>query len=338
MGEGLILLDTWSDQTPESQIDGKPARLTCENLLTRIDLTKNFHAEHNCRHPFALYNISSEKVLRRLKKFIDAAIFASRVGRLKDLRDELLEDIPDLVEAVLYASSEHVDDVRMIFDTFYLPEATHKSKAQTRPYIEMLKSKKSQITSLANNIKHNHGRIRIFGGELAREKEVDVLLGFTCESYIDGGLGPNPHFHEKFGNIVSLSAFAWEHLLFLWDVSNIVQQFLEKCTHQLSDTELMVNPIPFTDVFHRLLDLPLYSFDTAHPINNRKIRINGKIRPHVIARDLLGSIYLPWNKTDLSRAEPGGFSMMFRGDGATKKFHLAMPRSFTLIHWQQFPE
>lgn len=339
LGGGEYELKQVSTEIAEcALIDGKYVKLSCQAELTKIDISKNYHSRHNCRHPYGIYNISTEKILRRLNKLIDVSIAVSNSRSLEALKETIIEELPDIIESVLYASSEHVDDIRLILDTFYLPEATSKTKASTRPFLDKLKLKKSQITKLANNLKHNHGRINIFTGELINKSQSYILVGFSCESYFEGGLGPNPIFHEKLGNIVSLSAFAWEHLLFLWDVSELLREFLLNGVTLLDYTELKEDYSNFYEVFRKLLEMPLYSFDEAHPIRGRKVRIVNDAWTPRAGKDLLGSIYLPWNKVDLSLAKPGRFSMNFRGDGSTKKFHLGLPRNLSLIHWEQFAE
>ena len=79
--------------------------------------------------------------------------------------------------------------------------------------------------------------------------------------------------------------------------------------------------------------LPLYAFGEEHPFSKVTLRIfSSDGNAEALNSTLYGSLTRPWTKS--SDASFGRFTFGYVGDGKTKGFRFAQPKSVALHHWQ----
>jgi len=78
--------------------------------------------------------------------------------------------------------------------------------------------------------------------------------------------------------------------------------------------------------------LPIYTFGEEHPFSRVTLRISSSDGEYDrLASHLYGSITNGWSSS--SNASFGQFTSRFAGDGKTKSFRFAQPKSVVLHHW-----
>lgn len=308
------------------------SNLICLKVLSLVDAERNFHLQHNVRHPLGIYNLSVSKTIRRLDSFLEHALQLSQFKTSDLVEEAQLSTAADLIEGVLYAATEHVDDVKTIVSTFYPAHAHAGQKKTSKKVFEELKIIRNRIAATANHIKHSHGRIQLFTADYELESETGVFFGYFCESFDNGTIGPNQNLHLDGGAIISFSVFAWELVQFIWKISNLLAEYVSAHGILRTETELNVEQLAYDKMLSLLLLLPTYTFDTQHPFGSIPVHVELESNPPGI-HGLQGSIFRSWNKLNLSTFSLTGSAFRYSGDGTTKQFNIEQPRNVGLVHW-----
>lgn len=304
--------------------------------LAEIGSVTLYNDRLHVRHPLGVYNLSIGRVCQRISRccaqFEQLNTSASSIVRLQEMGDAL-EQIVDSVELCLYAAAEHVDDAKLIVDSFFPTEKQCKKSRQVKEFEGSLKRARDRIAAVANALKHHQARIRLYSVDFLHDGHKMCLHGFYVETCNNGIVGPSPIFHAGVEKVISLPSFLWEITVFLFEASTALRSFFDDS----KIGSIKGNDLP-CDAFARaciaLTRLPNYSFDGAHPFERVTVVIFSDPENDLrMSSPLYGSIKLPWTESLVH--EIGGYTHQFEGDGVSRSFALVQPSSIRLQHWNQ---
>jgi hypothetical protein len=322
---------------PSFAVDISPSALSpleAHLPLTLLTDERCRHHEIGLRAPLGIYNISisriCDKVVRLCQRMENYFIVSDTLQPLQH-NDDLMQELVDYIELALYAAAEHVDDVESIATGFFKDTKVRDKIRAYRTLQTQLKQHKKLLSAAANAIKHQQSRIRIFSMEFRHEATAGCLHGYFIEGVDAGVVCPSPIFHKK-QDVFSITTLAWEILVFLLNCSRDLALFIQ------SEGKQFVGPAYVKcEIFQKAViaaaRLPLYAFGEEHPFSRVTLSIfSSDGNTGTLDSTLYGSLKRPWTKS--SNAEFGSFTSRFVGDGKTKSFRYAQPKSVALHHWQ----
>lgn len=307
-----------------------------QSALAVLKTGASFHDKHDCRHPLGIYNVSFTRILRKICSCSEKLeALHRRVSSLQDLEAArgLREEMIDYLELCLYAAAEHVDDINAIALCFFASSAACDKSKLVRRLKDDLKPIRDRISAVTNAIKHKHSRIRLLSMDL-KEQGVPVCLhGFFVERFQNGGVGPAILSRSSGEQTLSITSFLWSIICYLFLASERLASFLTEL--KVQDGALAVGAID-NSLVHKsavaLARLPLYAFDESNPFEKARVVIRGGVQgQRLLDSGIHGSILRRWNRTLVP--EFGKSRMDYEGDGTTRQFDIAHPKTLKLCHW-----
>lgn len=307
--------------------------LQARALLSSLREGMSYHEQLDRRHPLGIYNVSINRVCSNLQKCCQKAEAYWRAGTTiaalqghAALRDELV----DYFELCIYAAAEHVDDVEAIASCFFSTSSAFSASHEVKHLKKSLKTARNQICTVANAIKHNQSRLRIFSLEFVHDHTPTCLHGFFVEGFSKGTIGPSPIVHRENARVISVTSFLWGIVLFLTSASNMLAAFLRSISAASDDTPVSSGELG--DAVMKLARLPLYSFDETHPFEATRVIIDAdEAARERLKSGLHGSIVDRWSKSDVG--EFRRYTLGYEGDGATRSFQMTIPTVLRIQHW-----
>jgi hypothetical protein len=195
-----------------------------------------------------------------------------------------------------------------------------------------IKPIRSKISSYTNTIKHSQGRIRLFSGEFIHDGREMHLHGFFIDGFKNGAMCPNPVLHGNGEVIVSITAFLWSVITYLFLISKELTIFIKSIGANENVTRSDNGNSPLFQTIIALCRLPHYSFDDSSPFTNVQVSFyNTTSVAEQLSSGIYGSLLTPWSKSTIGRT--GRCSSGYEGDGTTRSFEMARPKQITLNHW-----
>jgi hypothetical protein len=199
-------------EKPRVRVDvssGAVTALEAQSLLSQLKPGASLHEKLDRRHPLGVYNVSVSRICSKLRKCCERAEAYWKAGHdiaslqsFKDLREELL----DYFELSIYAAAEHVDDVEAIASSFFTDQGQFAKSREVRLFKKQLKDSRDRISSIANAIKHNQSRLRLFSQEFVHDQRLMCLHGFFVEGYSGGVIRPSPIIHGSGERVIAYSS------------------------------------------------------------------------------------------------------------------------------------
>ena len=292
------------------------------------------HLENSLRAPLGIYNVSVSRIcdkVIRLCKIMENYFLASDTLEPLSGSDDLMQELVDYIELALYAAAEHIDDVDSIASGFF-KSSKIRDKIRAYKLLQLqLKQHKKLVSAAANAIKHQQSRIRIFSMEFRHDAAAGCLHGYFIEGVDAGVICPSSIFH-KTQDVFSITTLTWEIIVFLLNCSRDLAVFIR------SEGTGIVGPANAKcEIFQQAVvaaaRLPLYAFGEEHPFSKITLSVfSSDGNTDALDSPLYGSLRRPWSKS--SNASFGRFTSRFVGDGKTKSFRFAQPKSVALHHWQ----
>lgn len=310
-----------------------PSSLQSHLILSQVNVDSCFHTASNLRLPLGIYNVSTSRLCNKLLRLcsrLEEYFFASsRIDLLKK-EDELMEEVIDYIELSLYAAAEHVDDIYAIASGFFKSKQLRDKSPYYRQLDKSLKDHKRLLSAAANHLKHQQARIRMFSLEYSQAGREGCLHGYFIEGVESGVVCPSRTFHSQHDTF-SITTLVWEAILLLLNCSKDLAQFLKK-TAPLSEGEVGVKLECFANTVRAAARLPIYTFGESHPFSRATIRLKTDEKSnHGLNSGLYGSVLHGWLTTE--EVVFGRTTSRFEGDGVSRSFRFAQPKSVSLHHW-----
>jgi len=307
--------------------------LEAHALLSMVDENSSFHISSGFRRPLGIYNVSASRVCDKIIKLCSNLEEYFKAGDTLDplnSHEEEMQITIDYIELALYASAEHVDDIYSIANGFFPTKAKAKKDHCYRKLDKSIKEHKKLIATTANQIKHQQSRIRIFSMEFSQGNEAECLHGYFFEGVDNGVVCPHGMIHKD-QDVFSITTIVWEVIYLLLNLSRDLTAFL-KCSVPLFCGPPNIQFTKFSKAVVAAARLPIYTFGEDHPFARATLRIKSENNNYdELDFGLYGSIKNGWSKT-LS-ASFGKSISRFEGDGTTKSFRFAQPKTVSLQHW-----
>lgn len=294
-----------------------------------------FHNANNLRMPLGIYNVSVTRMcdkLVRLCQRLETYFRTSNTLEPLEKSDDVMQELIDYIELALYAAAEHVDDIDSIASGFFKASAIRDKNVAYRNLQKEIKKHKRLVSAAANAIKHQQSRIRVFSMEFGHGASFGCLHGYFIEGVEAGVVCPSTTFHRN-QDVFSITTLAWEIIVFLLNCSRDLAQFLLTVTTQSTEqVDTKFDALPKAVI--AAARLPLYTFGEEHPFSRVTLNISSSdSKTDPLESSLYGSIRNGWSKT--ANASFGRTVSRFVGDGRTKSFRFAQPKSVVLHHWDQ---
>lgn len=314
---------------------GAPTTLIALHHLSAIKKGASFHELIDQRHPLGIYNLSIGRICDKLKKCserLERYWLSSSLLVDLDPQVGLRHEIIDYVELCIYSAAEHVDDIESIAKSFFPDPQSYAKSSYVKALKRAIKPIRDQISTLANMLKHAHGRLRLYALEINHDSRDFCLQGFFIEGYAQGTVAPNPILHGEGEVIVSLTSLLWSIVIYLGQISEQVGQFLLSISavdrKKISEAEFK----PFRDVVIALARLPIYSLDEIHPFERVRLIIRADEMANTeLKSNIYGSLLDRWART--SKMKFRNFHLMYEGDGVSRSFRIIHPRKVGLQYW-----
>lgn len=310
-----------------------PSSLEAHSPLSLAEESGCFHTANGLRMPLGIYNISAsrlcDKVLRlcgHLEEYFQAS---DTLEPLKEY-DVLMQQIIDYIELALYATAEHVNDIYSIAAGFFRTKVKATKDHRYRRIDKAVKAHKRFISAAANHIKHQQSRIRMFSMEFSQNNISGCLHGYFIEGVEKGVVCPSSTFHRN-QDVFSITTLVWEIIYLLLNCSRDLTVFLNSTASQIVGPPYIKFP-PFSKAIIAAARLPIYTFGEEHPFARATLRIKASDGIHdELDSGLYGSIKKGWSRT--ASTFFGNAVSRFEGDGTTRSFRFAQPKSVSLHHW-----
>jgi hypothetical protein len=325
-------------EKPRVRVDvssGAATVLGAQSLLSHLKPGASLNEKLDRRHPLGIYNVSVSRICSKLRKCCERAEAYWKAGHdiaslqgYKDLREEFL----DYFELSIYAAAEHVDDVEAIASSFFADQGQFAKSPEARVFKKQLKESRDRISAIANAIKHNQSRLRLFSQEFVHDQRPMCLHGFFVEGYSNGVIGPSPIIHGSGERVVSVTAFMWTIVVFLASVSRALTALLHSISAvPQTDTPPVIDS-QFALAIVSVARLPLYSFDDRHPFLSTTLVIDADEDARSrLDSGLYGSIVHRWTQSKLHEFRRN--MLQYEGDGASRSFQTMVPTQVALQHW-----
>ncbi|MEX2197435.1 MAG: hypothetical protein WD886_01385 [Burkholderiales bacterium] len=308
--------------------------LEAHSALATVDPVTCHHLSQKLRLPLGIYNVSIARMADRLislcaraESYFKAADGLKGLNSKRSLRTELI----DFMELAIYAAAEHVDDIDSIAKGFYRNTQKASKTAAYRTLNSDVKSHKRFLATVANAIKHQQSRIRLYSCEFRQPGVRGCLHGYFVEGVENGVVGPDKLLHTLH-DVFSITSLPWEIITLVLRSSRSLRAFLSS-EATLASGNADVHSERFSDAVVAAARLPLYTFGEEHPFARTTVTIKTSSgNPPDFDSGLYGSIRLPWTTTSAPTFGPD--QTEFEGDGSTRTFRLAHPKSVAFQHWQ----
>lgn len=316
-----------------------PAILQALTYLSSLKEGASLHKLLDCRHPLGVYNLSISRICDKVQKCSAALEKYWLSGQsIEELRkfENLRDNAADYMELSLYAAAEHVDDIEFIANTFFRTSYQAAKSTAVRELKRSMKPLRDRISSLANAVKHAHGRLRFYSFDFRHDGRDFCLHGFFIEGFSKGALCPSPILHSTGEVIISITSFLWNILIFVASLSLELAKFLTAIDAvEIPKLSLIGSP-PFREAVIALARLPLYSLDESHPFEAVKFVLEtDKLASKELRSGIYGSMLNGWSKS--SDGEVKKTALSYAGDGISDKLKLVDPKQLKLQHWDVNP-
>lgn len=302
-------------------------------ILSSVDSSSFFHGLRGMRAPLGIYNASIARVCPRVSRYCNVIEPLFREIRIdpKSEGPASRAKVADALEAMLYAAAEHVDDIENLASGFFRTHPLAKMDSRYRELANRIDKCKKVTSTIANKIKHEQARVRLYALEILHVGIPTTLHGFIIEGVNDGTVGPHRAVHSTHP-VLSLTTIAWEVLEFVAAVSMALARFLASFPKVNAEQQKLQCTL-FADATKAAARLPTYTFGEPHPFSRTSFRLSGEEScDGAPDSDIYGSIQRRWIQS--SAMEFGGFAMTTEGDGVSKSFAMVNPTNVTLVHWQ----
>jgi hypothetical protein len=310
-----------------------PSNLEADAVLLGIPADVCFHTLRGLRLPLGIYNVSIQRVSEKLIAFCGRLETYMKVSsKIEVLQDaeQIRQELIDYVELAIYAAAEHVDDIDSIATGFFRVPKDCEKNAAYKELCKEVKRLKRIVAISANAIKHQQARIRLFSVEMAHALQETCLNGYFIEAVENGVIGPNSVLHRN-QDCFSLTSLAWEVITFLLGCSRALCHFLTEIG-QLKAETVVPNSSLFNNAVIAAARLPLYTFGEEHPFARATVQLSASDGIYTpFDSGLYGSIKNRW--ADHATANFGNFRSSFVGDGVSKTFRFAQPKTIGLSQW-----
>lgn len=300
--------------------------------LASVDASKFFHRSRGMRAPLGIYNASIAKVCPRVSRFcedIEPLFLEIRIDPQRESASRRAK-VAESLESMLYAAAEHVDDVESLASGFFKTHPLAKRDSRYKELSNRIDKCKKLTSTIANKLKHEQARIRLYSLEIRHGEVAASLHGFIVEGASDGVIGPHRTVHSVHP-VLSLTTLAWEVLEFIVTASLALARFLTYFPKQDVEQPSMRCP-HFTDAVKAAARLPTYTFGEPHPFSRTTFQLLGDGNEESgRVPEIYGSVYRRWSQSNAM--EFGSFAMTTEGDGVSKAFALAKPSNVSLVHW-----
>lgn len=304
--------------------------------LSSLKNEKLHHIKLDKRHPLRIYNVSIIRICGKINRCCEKfETYMSSVTCVEDCSSQriLQEEVLDYLELCLYAAAEHVDDIESVASCFYTDSKAFAKSKDVKDLKKSIKPIRDRLSTFANALKHNQSRIRIFSTDFVHEKTNMCLHGLFIESFRSGAVGPCPILHSPEEQIISITSFLWDIIVFIFEMSTSLTKFLNALSVSHKSGVKPVPCVPYSEAVLSLARLPTYSFDDVHPFNRVRVVIKTDDATAVrLESGIYGSLKYPWTKS--TEHQFGGFSHNYAGDGVTVSFALVRPNNLKLLHWE----
>ena len=152
-----------------------------------------YHRQRGLRHPFAIYNLSFMKVIRRLANVLDELNGVAGRREYDDPQkyrwdDRLLLEQDHILDALM----EHFDDSKAVLLSFVATNRDPAFRRAWKHFVAETREYRSLVGAVVNRLKHNQRHIASI---FYRGREFDPGYYIVAPDH-DGVLGPDPELHE----------------------------------------------------------------------------------------------------------------------------------------------
>jgi|GEM_PF-3430994 len=302
--------------------------------LSIVEQNRYFHTNNGFRLPLGIYNVSASRVcekITRLSSNIERYIRAGNVLSPINRNQELMQETIDYLELTLYAAAEHVDDVISIAAGFFPTKGKAKKDQGYKKLEKAIKEHKKFIATGANYLKHKQSRIRMFSMEFRQGGVTGSLHGYFFEGVENGTICPDPTIHKE-QDVFSITTLVWEALYLVLNLSKDLADFLRASVKIPAGSANIQFP-RLSQAVIAAVRLPIYTFGEEHPFARSALRIKSRNNDYSeLDSGLYGSIENRWSKD--VKVSFGQVISRFEGDGVTKSFRFAQPKSVSFQHWE----
>lgn len=295
-------------------------------LLTTLMETGGIIQSGSLRPPLGIYNVSINRVCDKIIRCCTRLeqIFHSSADPHQNRG--VVQELVDYIELAIYAAAEHVDDIQSIVSAF---SGSGVAKKHRKIFNKNFKAHRRFVSAIANAIKHQQSRIRIFSTKFQFSTVGGWLHGYFIEGVENGVVGPNGIFHSQ-QQVFSAITLPWEILTFVLNSSLELSQFLRAVTNPGGGAA--VHCESFNKAVIAAARLPNYAFGDEHPFTRCSLRLtNVNLRKELFDSGLFGSILRGWPKG----AAPIFSSCLhsYEGDGVSKTFKMVSPKQVKFHLW-----
>lgn len=246
---------------------------------------------------------------------------------------DLLIGAPPARGSLSLEAAEHVNDIEAIGNCFFPASRNFAKSRPGRTLKKALKPARDRVSAIANAIKHNQSRLRLFSLDFVHDATPICLHGFFVEGYSRDVVCPSPVIHASGERIIAVPSFLWSVVVYLVACSDALTAFLSEIN--AFDSTVPQQPIlsrGLADAVVAPARLPIYSIDEVHPFERTRVKINADDSARLRLQDTVyGSIVNRWSKSTAGGF--GTFQLAYEGDGASKGFQTLFPTTLRLQHW-----
>jgi hypothetical protein len=290
----------------------------------------------NVRHPLAIYNLSMSRICDKVRTCATKLEVLKRkartVSELNVLQQDM-EELVDYIELCLYSAVEHVDDIQTIAASCFKSKSDYEKSPLKKGLLQDMKVIRDRLAAIANAMKHQQARIRLYALEFKHAGQIMCLHGMFVEAFDKGTAGPSPILHAGVEKIISIPSFLWEVIVYLFEMSSLLHNFLKSVLQEVGVNSAPQSASPFAQSCIAVARIPNYSFDGAHPFEHVRVTFRSdEAHDELLQSGLYGSIRAPWSK-DLDHSF-GGFVLKYLGDGVSRSFAIVHPNTVRIQHWE----
>lgn len=304
-----------------------------QKMMAKVDLSSFFHAERRMRPPLGSYNESVGRLTSRLQKYADALVATFGTPSLDSQgppNASLVDGAVEALEPLLFAAAEHVDDLEGIASGMFKTHPLAKLDPRFKMFSNNIDKAKRFVSNAANKIKHNQNRPRPICVQFDMDGSPVECFGIYFEGVSKkGGIGPSGMVDSTV-NVYSMTAIAWEVVVFLLKASVALETFF-KAFHGLPPADHNAGAESFSRAVLQLSRLPLYAFEEKSPFKNAQVNLSLSPISAQGGPWYRGSLLRPWNLRQ--RPVPIANWMGTVGDGVSNTFEIVSPKNFQAINW-----
>jgi len=230
--------------------------------LKNIPDSMLYHSQHGIRHPFAKYNIVSERVFKafdevyethrvntinKLKLISIEQMISSEINstllrekeRLINYKKDGISKLYKNYKELLDSLNAFIDNTYLIIKAFYPPEKVNDKtdfaylwlkKADSKNYYfyyDKIKSYREHLAPIVNLLKHDESRM----GFLENQTEKDNIFGYYIDGIdANGAIGTNLNIHKKYKNMDTAFSFNRDlkyHLVNFYFIAHFVKETIQ---------------------------------------------------------------------------------------------------------------